>query len=125
MIVLRGLLLFGFLTLLSGCSTPTCPRPSYPSYTGENCLYRLEITKIDQATGWVSGKYPQDLIDKGGGEPEDYRFLVRNLDWWVSKNLLQEKKVYFFVNNNGSPFLEPFPEGYGIESPKYLPHVGK
>ena len=127
MIAFRALLLFGFLVLLDGCATATCPYPSYPSYTGENCLYKLEVTKIDTTTGWVRGRYPDDLIKKGEAEnpKEDFKFLVRNLDWWVSKHLLQEKKVYFFVNNNGSPFLEPFPEGYTIESPYYLWWVGK
>lgn len=126
MIAFRGLLLFGFLALLSGCTTPTCPRPSYPSYTGYNCLYQMTVTNIDTTTGWVQGKYTNDLVDKGGADPKvEFKFLVRDLDWLVSKNLLVKGHDYFFVNGGGSPFLEPFPEGYGIESPSYLPWAGK
>jgi hypothetical protein len=76
----------------------------------------MQVTDINTTTGWVTGKYTQDLVKKYGASPDaEFKFLVKSLDWLVSKNLLRKDGVYYFNNGHGSPFLEAFPEGYGPE----------
>lgn len=118
MITIRGLLLFGFLALLGGCATTPCPDPSHPAIRTDSCHYKFTITKIDAPKGWVTGKYPADLVKKDADPQARFNFLVRDLDWLVSKGLLLEGHDYLFTNGHGSPFLEPFPEGYGYKEPE-------
>jgi hypothetical protein len=77
----------------------------------------MRVTKIDQAAGFVEGRYPPDFLEK---EPkvnsnENFRFRVRELDWLVKTNQLRVGGDYYFNNDHGSSFLEAFPEGYGPE----------
>jgi hypothetical protein len=116
MIMIKGLLLFGFLALMSGCATSTCPPPSYPTANGDNCWYKLTVKEINKTGGWVKGKYPQDLIGEDKADPATvYTFQVRDLDWLIEKNRLVEGSTYYFNNDHGSPFLVPFPAGWGPE----------
>jgi hypothetical protein len=64
----------------------------------------------------VNGKYPADLIKDAGADPDKvYTFQVRDLAGLMSRDLLVKGHTYYFNNDHGSPFLEPFPEGYGPE----------
>jgi hypothetical protein len=116
MITMRRFLLFSCLALLTGCTTTTptpCPKPSHPASTGDNCLYKMMVTEITPGSPWVKGKFPEDQIVNRKADPtKEFSFLVRELDWLVSKGLLLKGHTYYFNNGHGSPFLEAFPEGY-------------
>ena len=118
MITVRHLLVVSFLTLLSGCALVAgdCPSPSrlpiLPDHfatTASKCKYYLTVTKINKEEGWVTGKYPQYLTKEQNADPTvEYKFLVRDLDWWVNKKQLLEGQDYIFIGSPDTPFLQPF-----------------
>ena len=113
MIALRGITVFIFSALLTGCLANRCPAPGDPSPTGHTpCYYKLEVVDIDQAKGLVTTKYPKQLMGENGefegaSTAEFKPFRVRDLD----KLQLQKNHVYMFTNGSGSPYLEAFEEG--------------
>ena len=113
MIALRGVAVFIFSALLTGCFANECSAPGYPSGTGYHpCYYKLEVVDIDAAKGLVTTRYPQNLMGPGeefeGATKQNFDpFLVRDLD----KPKLEKNHVYMFTNRDGSPYLEAFPEG--------------
>jgi hypothetical protein len=111
MITLRGLALVMFSALLAGCEEP-CPPPGHP--TSHQCWYDLHVTEINSSDGTVTATYTQKLIEgeQKASPTAKFTFFVRDLDWLVSKNRLKTDTDYLFTNGYGSPFLEPFNEGY-------------
>jgi len=104
MITIRGLLLFGFLALLSGCVTNPCSDPDEISQKWvPQCLYYLKVTHTDPSNSTVKAQYALNYSKK---PIQTFSFRVRDLEHLK----IEKGQEYYFIRQGSSPFLEPYYE---------------
>lgn len=108
MITSRGLLLFGFLALLSGCAQLCVPPDHISNHPAPECLYKLKVNHVDNYL--VNGQVADDLTKKGA-KVEPFNFQVFELD--KLQNVIQKNETYYFLRKGNNPYLYLF-----IQKPK-------
>lgn len=103
MITGRGLLLFGFLALLSGCANPCVLPDRISDHPAPECLYKLKVNHVDNYL--VNGQVADDLIKKGK-KVETFNFQVQDLQ--NLQNVIKEKETYYFLRKGNNPYLYLF-----------------